>query len=416
MTKHNPADGLPGGFAGESMDKPRVLFVDDDPEMLASYRRIFRKKFDVQTSDSPADGLAALDGGGRFAVIVSDLRMPGMDGVMFLESARGKSPDTVRIMLTGYADVAAAVSAVNASKVFSFLTKPCPEEALEEAVLAGLRQYQLVMAEKELLRGTVRGVIRLLTDLLSMVNPEAFGKSSRVKRLVMDLARYMGLADPWRLELAAMLSQIGCAALPRDVLRKAYQGRPLSGNYAYEFAMHPRIAADLIANIPRLKEVAEMVSYQEKRYDGGGLPPGDVKGEGIPQGARLLKAALDFDTLERMAAATGKFEEPAVKALERMRGRRGWYDPAVLDALESMINFPDGYERANLPVGELKSGMLLDQEVVGPDGEVLLSKGQELGAVAIKKLRVAFAHRGGARVRVLTPPHDQLEFAGLLDA
>ena len=180
--------------------------------------------------------------------------------------------------------------------------------------------------------------------------------------------------------------------------------------------MHPKIAADLIANIPRLKEVAEIVSYQEKRYDGGGLPPGDIKGQAIPQGARLLKAALDFDTLERMAAATGKFDEPAEKALERMRGRRGWYDPAVLDALESMINFPDGFECAVLPVSELRPGMLLDQEVLAPSGEVLLTKGQELGAVAIKKLRGAFAGRGNVSVRVLVPPREQLEFAELLDA
>lgn len=398
------------------MDKPRVLFVDDDPEMLATYRRIFRKKFDVRTSDTPEQGIEALEAGGPVAVVVSDLRMPGMDGVAFLESARQKSPETVRIMLTGYADVTAAVAAVNASKVFSFLTKPCPEDALEAAVEAGYRQYQLVTAEKELLRGTVRGTIRLLTDLLAMVNPEAFGKSSRVKRLVMDLAKYMNLADPWRLELAAMLSQIGCAALPRDVLRKAYVGQPLSGNYAFDFAMHPKIAADLIANIPRLKEVAEIVGYQEKRYDGGGLPPGEVKGEAIPLGARLLKAALDFDTLEHMAAASRKNDEPAQMALARMRGRRGWYDPAVLDALESMINFPDGYEREHLPVGELKPGMLLDQDVQGLNGEVLLSKGQELGTVAIRKLRGALAPRGGVKVRVLVPPRDQLEFAELLDA
>lgn len=398
------------------MDKPRVLFVDDDPEMLATYRRIFRKKFDVRTSDTPEQGIEALEAGGPVAVVVSDLRMPGMDGVAFLESARQKSPETVRIMLTGYADVTAAVAAVNASKVFSFLTKPCPEDALEAAVEAGYRQYQLVTAEKELLRGTVRGTIRLLTDLLAMVNPEAFGKSSRVKRLVMDLAKYMNLADPWRLELAAMLSQIGCAALPRDVLRNAYVGQPLSGNYAFDFAMHPKIAADLIANIPRLKEVAEIVGYQEKRYDGGGLPPGEVKGEAIPLGARLLKAALDFDTLEHMAAASRKNDEPAQMALARMRGRRGWYDPAVLDALESMINFPDGYEREHLPVGELKPGMLLDQDVQGLNGEVLLSKGQELGTVAIRKLRGALAPRGGVKVRVLVPPRDQLEFAELLDA
>ncbi len=397
------------------MDKTRVLFVDDEPEMLASYRRIFRKGYVVETASDAAEGLVMLDGGLQFAVIVSDLRMPGMDGVAFLEKAREKYPETVRIMLTGYADVAAAAGAVNAGKVFSFLTKPCPEESLKAAVDAACRQYQLVIAEKELLRGTVRGTIKLLTELMAMVNAEAFGKSSRVKRLVMDLADYMGLADPWRLELAAMLSQIGCAALPRDVLRKAYLGRALAGNYAYEFAMHPKIAADLIAHIPRLRDVAEIVAYQEKRYDGGGLPPGGLKGEAIPQGARILKVALDFDTLERLFAATEKVEEPAQKALERMRGRRGWYDPAVLDALESMINFPDGFERGLLALNELRPGMILDQELVCPRGEVVLAKGQELGTVAIKRLKSLLGATKDTRIRVLVPPRKNLEFAELID-
>ena len=130
----------------------------------------------------------------------------------------------------------------------------------EAALAAAQRQYQLIAAEKELLRGTVRGTIKLLTNLLEMVNPEAFGKSSRVRRLAVDIGGYLGLADAWRVELAAMLSQIGCAAMPAETLRKAYHGEPLPGDKAYEFAMHPKIAAELVANIPRLREVAEIIA------------------------------------------------------------------------------------------------------------------------------------------------------------
>jgi DNA-binding NtrC family response regulator len=107
------------------MDKTRVLFVDDEPEMLASYRRIFRKSHVVETAGDAAEGLAMLDGGSPFAVIVSDLRMPGMDGVAVLEKA-GEISRERRIMQTGNADFAAAAGAVNAGKVFSFLTNPCP--------------------------------------------------------------------------------------------------------------------------------------------------------------------------------------------------------------------------------------------------------------------------------------------------
>ena len=142
------------------MEKPRIMFVDDDQEILAAYARAFRKTYDVEVAAGPQVGLDMLAAGLDVAVVVSDLRMPGMDGVEFLGRVRELRPDAVRIILTGFADIAVAMAAVNKSKVFSFLTKPCPEEDLAEALLAGLRQYQLQAAEKELLRGTVRGTIK----------------------------------------------------------------------------------------------------------------------------------------------------------------------------------------------------------------------------------------------------------------
>lgn len=398
-------------------DKARILFVDDDQEMLATYVRAFRKLYDVLTADSPEDGLDLLRKREDVAVVISDLRMPGMDGVVFLEQVRIVRPEAVRVILTGFAEVGVATDAVNKSKVFSFLTKPCQEEDLEEALCSALRQYQLQAAEKELLRGTLRGTIKLLTNLLEMVNPEAFGKSSRVKRLAVDLGNYLGIEDAWRLELAAMLSQIGCAAMPPQTLRKAYYGEPLPGDKAYEFAMHPKIAADLVSNIPRLREVAEIIAYQEKRFDGGGLPPDDRSGERIPLGARVLKVALDFDTLEAMYRDKRHAENPVSEAISRMQGREGWYDPEVLGALESFAALPDGYGPRMVPTAELAAGMLLDQDVVDALGELALGRGLELNAVSIRRLARLDAETGGkARWRVLVPPPDKLALARLLDA
>lgn len=398
------------------MDKPRIMFVDDDQEILASYARAFRKRYTVEVAAGSEVGLDMLAAGLDVAVVVSDLRMPGMDGVEFLGRVREVRPDAVRIILTGFADIGVAMAAVNKSKVFSFLTKPCPEEELEEALAAALRQYQLIVAEKELLRGTVRGTIKLLTNLLEMVNPEAFGKSSRVKRLAVDLGAYLGVEDAWRLDLAAMLSQIGCAAMPAETLRKAYRGEPLPGDKAYEFAMHPRIAADLVANIPRLREVAEIIAYQEKRYDGGGLPPDAISGERIPHGARILKVALDFDTLEAMYRHKRQSANPVAESLDRMRDREGWYDPDVLGALFSLATLPDGFEPRLVPVEELVPGMLLDQDVADLKGELALSRGLELNTVAIRRLAGLAANMGKkARWRVLVPPAEKLAFAKILD-
>ncbi|MFU2208517.1 HD domain-containing phosphohydrolase [Solidesulfovibrio sp. C21] len=398
------------------MDKPRILFVDDDQEILAAYARAFRKQYAVETAAGPGIGLTLLESGLDVAVVVSDLRMPDMDGVEFLGRVRELCPDAVRMILTGFADIAVAMAAVNKSKVFSFLTKPCPEEELEEALGAALRQHQLLASEKELLRGTVRGTIKLLTNLLEMVNPEAFGKSSRVKRLAVDLAAYLGMEESWRLELAAMLSQIGCAAMPADTLRKAYRGEPLPGDKAYEFAMHPRIAADLISNIPRLREVAEIIAYQEKRFDGGGLPPDAASGEHIPYGARILKVALDFDTLEAMYRHKGREAETVALSLSRMRDRLGWYDPEVLDALESLATLPDGFEPRLAADGELAPGMLLDQDVLDLKGELVLGRGLELNTMSIRRLTDLGANLGRKpRWRVLVPPAEKLAFAKILD-
>ncbi len=398
------------------MDKPRILFVDDDQEVLAAYARAFRKRYAVEVAAGPQVGLDMLAVGPPVAVVVSDLRMPGMDGVEFLGRVREIRPEAVRLILTGFADIGVAMAAVNKSKVFSFLTKPCPEEDLEEALGAALRQYQLMAAEKELLRGTVRGTIKLLTNLLEMVNPEAFGKSSRVKRLAVDLGAYLGVPDAWRLELAAMLSQIGCAALPAESLRRAYRGEALAGDKAYEFAMHPKIAADLVSNIPRLREVAEVIAYQEKRYDGGGLPPDTVSGERIPLGARILKVALDFDTLEAMYRHKRQSDNPVAEALERMRDREGWYDPDVLGALESLATLPDGYEPRLAALDELAPGMLLDQDVLDLKGELALSRGLELNTVSIRRLGGLAGQSGRKpRWRVLVPSAEKLAFAKILD-
>lgn len=129
----------------------RILFVDDEPNVLQALERQLRKQFEVLTAEGPVLGLEALKKEGPFAVIVSDLRMPVMDGIRFLAMAKEALPDSVRIILSGQGDFAAAIDAVNEGSIFRFLTKPCPTDHLIKALAAGLEQYRLVHAERELL-------------------------------------------------------------------------------------------------------------------------------------------------------------------------------------------------------------------------------------------------------------------------
>jgi DNA-binding NtrC family response regulator len=158
---------------------PSVLFVDDEPRILDTYRASLRKQFKVDTANGPEEGLEKIKTSGPYAVVVSDLKMPKMDGITFLAKVQELSPDTVRVMLTGHADVESAISAVNNGAVFRFLTKPSPLDVMIRTLEVCMKQYSLVVAERELFRGTLRGCIKVLTDILSLVNPEAFGTSAR---------------------------------------------------------------------------------------------------------------------------------------------------------------------------------------------------------------------------------------------
>ena len=244
----------------------RILFVDDDSDLLASFQRQLRNQFTVDISPDGQHGLESITHQGPYAIIVSDFRMPGMDGVQFLSRAREIAPDSVRMLLTGYADVQTAIEAVNEGNIFRLLTKPCPPETLTRALTAGIKQYQLVTAERELLEKTLSGSIKVLSEVLSLVNLEAFGRAARITRYVRQIASQMCLSEVWQFETAAMLSQIGWIILQEEPLKKIYRGSSLTGKEEQVFKMHPLIASSLIARsqgwkrLPRLSPIRKSVS------------------------------------------------------------------------------------------------------------------------------------------------------------
>ena len=176
--------------------KPRVLFVDDDPDILNGFKRQLHTRFDVDIALGGEEGLSAVGSRGPYAVIVADMGMPDMDGIQFLGQVKKSAPETVRIMLTGHSDAQTAIDAVNQGNIFRFLTKPCMHYVLVDILNAGVEQYHLVMAEKELLEKTLKGSLKVLTGVLSVVNPSAFGRASRVQRVVRDLVAVLEVEKP----------------------------------------------------------------------------------------------------------------------------------------------------------------------------------------------------------------------------
>jgi len=375
----------------------KVLFVDDEPNVLQSIKRSLRKQFDLDTAGGGEEALEMLASNDEYAIVVSDMRMPGMNGVELLSQAKQQWPDTVRMMLTGNADQETAVAAVNEGDVFRFLNKPCDAEALAGAVKVGMRQHELITAEKELLEKTLRGSIKALADVLSLTNPEVFGRTTRFKRKIAELASAMQLADAWQLESAALLSQIGCVSLPAELVSRQAGGQTLSNDELVEFSAHAEVGADLLMTIPRMENVARDIRFQGKNFDGSGFPDDKLSGDNIPLGARLLKVIIDFDAAEMSGLA-------AIDALEKLKQAPGKYDAAILTALEQVVAKSSTIKVVGIEINKLTDSMVIAADVVTFESVLLIAKGQETSLSTRRHLQ-SYRARGliGDTVTVLIP-------------
>jgi response regulator RpfG family c-di-GMP phosphodiesterase len=365
--------------AGGSVIKPRVLCVDDEISILALLQAQLAANFEVVPAPSGEQGLAAIEQRGPFAVIIADMHMPGMSGAEFLARTRVVTPDSVRVLLTGNADIESAIAAVNEGDIFRFLTKPCPLDILLQALQAASEQHRLITSEKELLEKTLRGSIKVLIDLLALINPLAFGRASRIQRLVKRLATALGVKNTWDLEVAALLSEIGYVTMPETLLAKINAGEVLSPKEREMHQAQSRIAQELLAPIPRLDAVVESIACREHRFDGQGLPNGSKKGLDLPLGARLLKIALDLDGLE------GR-ETSRLKAIQRLKERAGWYDPAILAILDTLPDNEARFPTRSVRLEEMRPYMILGEDVRTTAGLILVRKGQEISSALLQRL------------------------------
>jgi len=351
----------------------RILCVDDEPKILQAFERQLRNEFDIVTAVGPEHGLQSLTENGPFAAVVSDLRMPGMDGIEFLSRVKRFAPNTVRIMLTGQAELATAIAAVNRGSVFQFLTKPCPSEVLTHALEAAVEQYRLITSERELIEQTLRRTISVLTEVLGLANPLAFSRAQHIRHYVRHLAARLDLPDQWQYELAAMLSQIGCVAVPPQVLEKLRAGEPLDPGEASIIGSQSKIGYDLLAQIPRLEIIAQMVARQHEPWD-----PRRRDVDRVTLGAHLLKIAQDFHDAILRGGEVETVVNQMMKAVN--------YNPDFVVLLENVYVACDTTEIRVLHVDQLRIKMITDADVFSKGGLLLLAKGQEITASAILRL------------------------------
>lgn len=342
--------------------RPRVLCVDDEANLLEGLKLLLERRFDVHTAANGAEGLARIRDAGPFAVVLSDMRMPEMSGAEFLSRVREGAPLTVRMLLTGQTDLESAVRAVNDGQLFRFITKPCPPSQLVAAIECGVEQHRLQTAERQLLEETLTGSVKVLNEVLGLAHPEAFGRASRIKQLVSELAEECRIERRWELETAAMLSQLGCITIERETLVRAHQRQMLSAEESRALARVPEVSCQLISHIPRLEGVREILSLL--------VHPAGLKAAGavLRRSAEALRIAVDFDWLEARSAS-------AAEALDDMRASDR-YDAELFGAFERLRRKPAPSDAVRpVVLKDLREGMILDEDARTKGGVLFATRG-----------------------------------------
>lgn len=317
----------------------KVLFVDDEPHVLSSYQRQLGESYNLETALGGDQALERINESGAFAVIISDQKMPDMDGIELLARVKEIAPDTVRIMLTGYADLETAIEAVNSGYIFRFLTKPCPPQTLATAIDTGIEQHRLIQSERELhtlrkLKEAMEGIIMGFSTIVETRDPYTAGHQERVTRLSVAIAEVMGLDEDRiaALRLAAMVHDIGKIYVPADFLNKP--GKLSDLEYSILWT-HPTIGRDILKSVDFVWPISEIVMQHHERMDGSGYPKG-LSGEDIFLEARILAVADVIDAMD-----SHRPYRPSLgmeKALGEIKTKRGsHFDSNVVDACVKLI-------------------------------------------------------------------------------
>jgi len=370
----------------------KIIMVDDEIDILNGYQRNLRKYFNIKTFTDPFEALDFISESEDYAVIVSDYKMPRMNGSELLEKTKKNRPDMIRIMVTGYADIDIAMNAVNRGNVFRFLTKPISAENLIESIYSGIEFYDSIMVERELLDKTLKGSVKLLIELMTLSSPLIFSKAVRLRKSAKKICDVIKIDKLWEMEIAALLSQIGCLTLPQEIVEKKFNGMELTVEEEIIFHSHPEIGKNLIKNIPKLESIAEYIFYQNHDFSYFDKISGIKINSELPLISRILKVVSDFDYLKQM----GIDDDSAIR---RLISKSYKYDNDILNTFDKLLtgNFSLNTIKS-LPLRQLRVGMTLAEDIKDSKGIVLIRSGYELTDVILMHLVNA------AKVRVINEP------------
>lgn len=400
----------------------RLLCVDDEPNILSALRRLLRPHgYQVTVAGSGAEALGIMEDQ-VFDLVISDMRMPEMDGAQFLEQVKRRWPDSIRLLLTGYADVTSTVDAINKGEIYRYISKPWDDnellltvrQALERKALERekLRLEALTERQNEELRDLNANLelkvmertvelrkahdklktsfmtsIKVFANLIELRGSNLAGHSRRVADLARKIGNRMDLspADAQDVFLAGLLHDIGKIGLPDHLLVKPVP--QMNGDELGMYRKHPIKGEQSVMALEELRGAARIVRHHHERFDGQGYPDG-LSGLGIPLGARILSVANDFDGLQIGSLSVRRYsQEDAKKLIAEGKGKR--YDPQVIEAFLDIVGKVEVRDNGEIEVGvaDLKPGMILSRDMVTRDGVLLLAADYILDANLIRQIR-----------------------------
>ncbi|GAB5604914.1 HD domain-containing phosphohydrolase [Sideroxyarcus sp. TK5] len=408
-----------------------ILFVDDEANILSSLKRLFRPLgYRILTAESGAEGLEILQ---REPVdlVVSDMRMPEMNGAQFLEQVRARWPATLRILLTGYAEIDATIEAINKGHIYRYVSKPWEDNDITLTIRHALHQKQLerdkqrleeltyrqneelkelnasletkVKARTEELRQTMSFLeaaheklkqgfitsIRVFSNLIEMREGGMAGHSRRVAELSRAIAWQMEMKEPdvQDVFLAALLHDVGKIGFPDYLLVKPFS--TLTAEERGAVIKHPAKGQTALMALEQLHNAAKLIRSHHEHFDGSGYPD-RLAGLEIPLGARIIAVANEYDSVQIGTMLNKHLKQAdALLFIQDGRGRR--YDPAVVDAFISVMgaNTETAHVRPELALHpeQLRPGMVLSRDLLTKQGELLLSKDYRLDELLIGQIR-----------------------------
>lgn len=372
---------------------PRVLCVDDDERLLAGLELRLRRRFDVSTATSAAEALAKLGRSTPFAAVISDMRMPNADGARFLSAIRRVAPETTRILLTGQADVASAIAAVNDGEIFRFLLKPIDAPALIAVLDEAVARHRELVAQQTLTEEVLRGTVDLLAASMASLSPNLAMQSNRARALVADVSLEAAPRQGWVAELAAVAIHLALAEVAPDLALRWRARLPLNADEVRSIDTAMRHTVALLRRIPKAGPICDAIVAVAPRADGKawGTPSATVE---IP--VRILYLALYFDAaLQRGVAAD--------EVLDELRQGASSDDLTLIALLAAA---PSQLEPGStrVPLGRVQPGRRITHDVRLPNGVLFLPKGHDVTLATLDMLDALDEESRHVRVVTIASP------------